>query len=274
MLVFIDESGLPLPGDSCTRPTLCAVCIPKECHRTVTGALFSIKKRIYGVPTDASKLIEIKSNRLLVRGVFRDAEAGNNFATKKVDLLNAIIYACENIFSFIRVYAVIMHRPAVTPCYPDKYLEKENIALLQRVHSLMALRYTNSNRMAAIIFDEKDINGDMKRAYAFSQFMFLSGQGHSFSKAILDTPLFVASQQSPGIQLADLLAGAIRIYHEARIDQQTSLGPFETAVSKLYAYAKSKTDDFAIPNTRNTNFGFYDMPASAFPAARPATSRP
>jgi len=274
MLVFIDESGLPLPSDPCLRPTLCAVCIPKECHRTVTGALFNIKKKVYGVPADASKLIEIKSNRLLVRSVFRDAHAGHSFATKKVDLLNAIIYACENIFSFIRVYAVVMHRPTATPRYPDKYLERENVALLQRVHGLMAQRYTNSNRMAAIIFDEKDINGDMKRAYAFSQFMFTSPQGQSFSKTILDTPLFVASQQSPGIQLADLLAGAIRLYHEANIGQKTSLGPFETAVSKLYTYAKGKTDDFVDPITGNTHFGFYDMPLSAFPAAAVARPRP
>lgn len=273
MLVFIDESGLPLPFDSCTRPTLCAVCIPKETHRTVTGVIFNIKKRVYGVPSDPSQLIEIKANKLLVRRVFREAEAGIASAIKKVDLLNAIIDACESIFSFIRVYAVVMHRPPAVPTYPPQHLEKENIALLQRVDSLMGQRYVNSNRMASIIFDEKDINGDMKRAYAFSQYMFTSPRGRSCSETILDTPLFVASEHSPGIQLADLLAGAIRIYYESRIEQQTSLGAFETAVSKLHAYAKSKTDDFSDGNG-NTNFGFYEMPISAFPIPSSARRRP
>jgi len=265
MLVFIDESGLPLPGDPCLRPTLCAVCIPKECSRQVTGVLFNIKKSIYGVPTDPIKLIELKSQKLLRRRIYADAQNGDVPAIRKVKLINEVIEACTNIFSFIKVYAVIMERPPFKPYYFPTYLEKENVALLQRIHRLIQSNSSYADKMANVIFDEKDLHGDMKRAYAYSQYLFTSTEGQSFAKTILETPLFVASQQSPGIQLADLLAGAIRLYHELSISDRTSLDQFETVISKLYHFAKSRTDDLHAPNGERTYYGFYEMPLRLFP---------
>ena len=177
-------------------------------------------------------------------------------------LLDGVMEACDRVFASIRIFAVIMHRPPFVPYYPEKHLPREYTLLLQRINLLMELEYPE--QMATLIFDEKDLKGDMKRAFAFSQFFFTTTEGRNYRK-ILDTPLFVASQTCPGLQVADIFAGAIRLFKEGNFDKKKTTDPFELSVIRYYEIAERKKVDLTNPKTGQIYYGFYEMGLHIFP---------
>lgn len=262
MLVFIDESGFPIPTDSCLRPVLCAVALPKEMCRTLTAVVFGLKKSLYGIPTDPTKLVELHGHKFLSRQTFERAAAGVEPAQKAVKLLDGIMDACENVFTTMKVFAVIMERPSFIPSYPDKFLAKEYTCLTQRVNQLM--EHGRPENMATLIFDERDLKGDMKRAFAFGQYFFTSPQGKN-CRRVLDTPLFVSSQTCSGLQVADIFARSLRLYKEKSLDRRGPEDEFEKAIVRYAEMAYRKTVHFTHPVSHEYLEGIFDMPVSAFP---------
>lgn len=57
MLAYIDESGLPNPNDSCTRPVLAAMCVTEDVDRHLTETLFRYKNALIG------KNLELKGTK-------------------------------------------------------------------------------------------------------------------------------------------------------------------------------------------------------------------
>jgi len=251
-----------LPTDSCTRPVLCAVCLPEESSRALTGVVFGLKKSLYGIPSDPTKLVELHGHKFLTRQTFNRAARGFGPAKRALKLFDGVMDACQNVFSSMKAFAVVMERPTFRPFYPDKHLSKECTNLLQRISSMMDEDYPE--KMATMIFDEQDLKGDMKRAFAFGQYFFTSVQGRACRK-ILDTPFFVASQTCSGLQVADIFARIIRLYHEADLANHSPVDDFEKAVAHYYEIVVSKTKDYTHPVSQVILPGFYQMPMSAFP---------
>ena len=111
MLVFIDESGHPHPGDPTARPVLAAVCFPQQESRNISRQLFSIKRGVLGHERAG---LELKAHSILNRRTFR----------RRQDLPELM----EEIFERVRnlpitIFAVVMEKPeTVVPSWTLRIL--------------------------------------------------------------------------------------------------------------------------------------------------------
>lgn len=247
MLVFIDESGYPRPNDSTNRPVLIAVCLKETDIKSITHDIYKLKMDIYGNEA------EIKSTDLIRRQTITKNRTNNK---KFVDGLIDIAVGYD-----ISVFAVIMEKPDFEPYVEEGFLPKQYYYLLKRIE-LFCSKYNLLK--AIVIFDETNEANDKRIATAFNNFLFKSALGKTFEK-ILELPLFVSSSITPGIQIADIMAGIIRHYHENELDKKQPSDGFEEWVSLLYSKIIKKTEDLIEPVMKYKEYGFFQMKKSTFP---------
>ena len=87
--------------------------------------------------------------------------------------------------------------------------------LLERVDAMMSEEYPDD--MAIVALDSQDEHTDTARARAFGNFLYGSPYGRRLSH-IVETPFFVNSKATLGIQLADLVAYALAQQNQGRTD--------------------------------------------------------
>ena len=226
MLVFIDESGHPHPNDSSTRPVLAAVCFPESESRSISRRLFAIKRTLLG---DESTGKELKAHHLLNRHTFRRK-------LELRELLEEVFAQIQNLD--ITIFAVVMEKPDTEIPRDTVYLPRQYRFILQRVNALL----DGKDSMAFVLVD-----GDGSQYGGLSakigKYLNTSPEGQSMTK-VVDTPYFVDSRYTTGIQLADLVAGVIRQYQEAKLfrNSQTS-DPYLRAIARYYRIIESKTRD-------------------------------
>lgn len=244
MLVFVDESGHPIPTDPTIRPILLAVCINEIDIHELTLKINKIKLDVYGKDD-----VEIKATNL-IRSKTLDPRFTNNklFVDKLIDLINSFN---------IKVFAIIMERPDFTPYTEEGMLHKQYYHLLRRIE-FFCEKYDYP--MALTIFDEQDRKEDEKIAIAFNNYLYKTSLGKSFKK-ILEVPLFANSKVTPGIQIADLMAGIIRHYYERNLNKITPSDPFEKWLCDLYDTVESKTENLY---HKYLEYGFFTMSKSNF----------
>lgn len=113
--------------------------------------------------------------------------------------------------------------------------------------------------MAKILFD-----GDGKSQYGglavkLSNYLQRSVEGRSYTR-ITDSPFFVDSKITAGIQIADMAAGVVRLYEENGLFRGVAAGnSFLSAVRRYYGVVESKTVDHVSPSGYPRH-GFYRMP--------------
>lgn len=91
---------------------------------------------------------------------------------------------------------------------------------------------------------------------AINNFLFKHPAGKTLQ--ILEMPLFVKSVITPGVQVADLMAGIIRHYFERSLDKREPKEPFEKWLCELFSIISSLTIDYT--NERGTrNYGIFQM---------------
>ena len=194
MLVFIDESGHPHPNDPATRPVVTAVCISDKDSRMISGRIHALKRDNLG-----HERIELKGRNLINRPTFRRKPDYNQF-------LEEFFSAVLNLP--ITIFAVIMEKPFSTPTNDDR-LPNRFRYLIQRIELLAE----QQAEMATIMFDgQPNLYGGI--GWSFNSFLYRSDEGRACIH-ITDAPSFVDSNTSTGIQIADLAASVVRIYHEA-----------------------------------------------------------
>lgn len=234
MLVFIDESGIPHPKDDAIRPVVAAVCLPESEHRKIDTQMFSMKKKLLS-NTD----IEIKAKSFLKPHVY------NKMANHR-ELI-------ESVFDMIRetdglaIYASINEKPARIPEYSDGHLPIHFVSLLERVH-LHLVEKCPPTEMAVIVYDG-DGRGGVKGGLSalINAYLIRTKEGIGMPR-IITTPFFVNSAITPGIQLADLVAGCIRLYEERDVNKKIrSCQPLASAVNRHYKTIQSKTNNFELP---------------------------
>jgi len=112
--------------------------------------------------------------------------------------------------------------------------------------------------MTTVLFD-----GDCRQcdnlSLKFSAFLYRSNEGRSMT-TITDTPFFVDSRVTAGIQMADMAAGVIRIYEEQQLFQGVPSGDsFLSAINRYYKILEERTKN----QTSSEGYpraGFYRMP--------------
>lgn len=248
MLVFIDESGFPHPKDSTQNPVLAAVCFPENAHRNLSRNLYSIKRRFFNNPER-----ELKAKELLRPYIFEKTN-------RRRELVECIFELIRD--SHLTVFAMIMEHPSRLPETTEGHIPIQYRFLLERIHLFMNSD-NGPNNMAILVFDGDGttfIPGGL--GPGISRYLFRSREGQNWSN-ILDTPFFVDSSITPGIQLTDLIAGCIRHYQELELFREKSNNDtFSSVIKRFYRIIESKTKNFETEDV--TFYGLYRMPERYF----------
>ena len=230
MLVFIDESGHPHPGDPTARPVLAAVCFPQQESRNISRQLFSIKRGVLG---DERAGLELKAHSILNRRTFR----------RRQDLPELM----EEIFERVRnlpitIFAVVMEKPETVVPRDDLRLPRQYRYILQRVNALLS-----DQTGTAVVLVDGDGSQYGGLSAKFERYLNRFREGQSMTK-VVDTPYFVDSRYTMGIQLADIVAGVVRQYHENDLSRGLPSDPYLRAVVRYYRTIESKMQDLTSPD--------------------------
>ena len=147
-----------------------------------------------------------------------------------------------------------MERPTETPIIDTIYLPNQFRYLLQRCDLLAQ----ETNDMITILFDG-DCQSQGGLSLKFNAFLHRSNEGRSMN-TVTEAPFFVDSRVTGGIQIADMAAGAIRLYEENKLFQGVPPGdPFLSAIRRYYSILEEKTKDQSSQEGYGRP-GFYRMP--------------
>ena len=236
MFVYIDESGHPHPNDAHTRPVDVGVCLKREDVRQITGALHRFMQDFRASIPSATKLRraerEGKAVVFLNRRSLRSPEK-REYADSVMDLIRNLD---------VTIFAMVMERPDKPIYRRGDRLQTQHRWLLERVDVLIERKETG--RMATVVFDGRDPSENVRLDKCFSNFLFRSAEGKAMTR-IVPGVLFVDSEITPGIKLADFCAYILRVYYEEGLDRQEPRGDPYLAMIKRYAeIIRQKTFDW------------------------------
>ena len=242
MLAFIDESGIPHPNDPNEYCVVVAVCYDEQHSRAVSRRIYAMKRDVL-----RADQAELKGQKLLKGKSYRESPVKRVFA--------------ENFFAALRnlpitVFAAIMQGPfdAPTQDAPELLGYRFRI-LLERIDLLAAER----GEFANLLFDGRGTRfGQLSNL--FSNYLFRSNQGRARTR-ITDSPAFVDSAYSTGIQIADMCAYVVRSYHEKRLfgDSPLPNDEYSHAIVRWHQTIRQLTRNF-ISDTGELRPGLYQLP--------------
>lgn len=236
MFVYIDESGHPHPKDAHPRPVDVAVCLKREDVRQVTGALHRFMQDFEASIPSTARLRraerEGKAVVFLNRHALRSPEK-REYAESVMDLIRNLD---------VTIFAMVMERPDKPIYRGEDRLQTQHQWLLERVDALIERKETG--RMATVVFDGRDPSENVRLDKCFSNFLFRSAAGKAMTR-IVPGVLFVDSEITPGIKLADFCAYILRVYYERGLDRQEPRGDPYLAMIRRYAeIVRQKTFDW------------------------------
>lgn len=238
MFAFIDESGLPHPSDGTRRPVLLAACVSERSLRPFFGDIRRIKLETIGNPDWEIKASETVIPKTLLRN-----------RTAKIDCVDRLVQSAVRFD--VQVFAVIMDHPRALPSDSAPLLPIHFRLLLDRIN-----RYALKRRSRALaIFDDRPdeaaLAGRFYRTYSVESSV-------KPWEGIVEMPLFVDSRTTPGIQIADLLAGIVRKHYETLVGLQFQ-PDFARWVERLFHQIRHCTTNFCRAFRRPIP-GFLEMP--------------
>ena len=224
MLAFIDESGQPHPNDPNAYSTLVALCMHEADHRELSRQLFGAKRALLGRDTPYElKALEVLNARTYLRQ--RESKW-------------ALAERCFALFEHIDLtaFAIVMQRPTQEPSIRPDWLPYQHIFLLQRVNALASER----GEQATLIYDGQGMNVQGRNlSSCISNYIFRVAMRRGQLGQVVDTAFFVDSKVTPGIQMADLAAGALRLREQHRIDGDN--GAFVAAIRRCAGTVANST---------------------------------
>ena len=244
MLAFIDESGHPNPKDQNNRPVVVAVCFDEQNARTISGQVHAMKRDVLGRERD-----ELKGREILNRPTHRRLPEARAFA-------DDFFAALRNLP--ITIFATVMEAPFGPP-QEGGFLENRFRFLLQRIELLAE----EHDVFANVLFDghSGQLSGLSDR---FSSYLFRSAEGRA-NVHIADTPAFVDSASSVGVQIADLCAYVVRVYQQNGLFNSTPAQGDEylVAIRRWYRIIEERTKNLVAHNGELRR-GFYFMAPGDF----------
>ena len=205
-------------------------------HRELSRQLFGTKRAL--LPNDA--LYELKATDVLNRRSFRRQRGKWELAEQCFALFGRLP---------LTAFAIVMPRPSRPPDIIADHLPHQHIFLLQRVNALAKER----NEQAVLIYDGQGMNIQGRNLSAcISNYIFRVASPKGHMEHVLDTAFFVDSKVTPGIQIADLSAGALRLSEQHRLASQE--GAFESAIRRYASVVvNSSRPDLANDDGRPLN---------------------
>lgn len=245
MLAFIDESGSIHYHDSNPISVLLAVCMAERVHRGMSRQLYSSERMILG----KERLRELKAVELINRRTFR-----------RVSHKRELVESVFNLMSHLEivVFAIIVPRPSQPLDLPEGHLPKPHRFLFQRINALA----DNMSQEAVLIYDGNGMNIQGRNiSRCVSSYIFKVAEYNNILRRIVDTPLFVDSCVTPGIQIADLAASVVRQYEQNGLGNKIVEGDdYLSAINRYYHVVKGMTRDDLRDDFQRSLYGFYKVP--------------
>jgi hypothetical protein len=244
MLAFIDESGSIHQNDSNPVSALVAVCMAERAHRGVSRQLYATKRAVLG-RDDAG---ELKAIDLINERTFRRIPEKRELVESVFDLINRLD---------ITIFAIVVPRPTKSINFPVDHLPTPHQFLLQRINALAE----EVKQEAILVYDGNGMNiQGMNLSACVSDYIFKVAEYNNILRRLVDTPLFVDSRVTPGIQLADLIASVVRqcdpINHAEGITKSSS---YSSAINRYYRIIKAKSRDDLRSDSGHTLYGIYKI---------------
>ena len=205
MLVFVDESGWPRPKDPSGFTVWAAIAIDPKESKAFFREVLQLKRTIMQV--DEPDNYEIKGRRLLSKRAMN--------TPWKPRFCEEIVNLCKA--ADVKAFAAGLRNAdtLVTEGLTEPIVYRVYSRLLERVNAMMVER--GGDEMAIIALDSQDEGTDTKRARAFGNFLYGNPAGRTL-RHIVETPFFVSSKATVGIQIADLLAYTLSQQTLGRVD--------------------------------------------------------
>ncbi len=197
----------------------------------IAGQLYALKRRM-GTPS-----LELKGVNLITRRVF---ERRSN----EWELVESFFDLCRTL-PFV-LFAVVMEHPHHLPsCFDpgrENFLPNHYRYLLQRVNQYAS----DQGKLVTLLFDGDGptlLSGTLPKR--FESFLYRSLEGQSFT-SVCEAPYYVDSQITQGIQIADMTASVIRLYHENNLNGGFPIGNrFFSAITRYYNIIRTRTIDLS-----------------------------
>lgn len=241
MFVYIDESGTPHPHDAHLRPVNLAVCLKREDVRRVTQSLHCLmldfERAADGIRIRRAER-EGKATQFLTPRALLNFPAKREYAESVIDLMRNLD---------MTLFAIVMERPDQPIYHGSHKLQRHHWWILERIQGWMEQRYPD--RLAAIIFDGRDRQENVRLDKCFGRFLFGHAEGRAMTH-IIPNVLFVDSELTPGIKLADFCAYIVRVYYENNLNSTQVRGdPYLSIINRYYGVVASKTFNWHAPAT-------------------------
>lgn len=250
MLAYVDESGQPHPNDPNPCSALVALCIDERLHRGLSAGLHSIKRNLL---PHRQMPFELKAKAVMNRRTFERVPEKREFVESVFDLIMR---------SDVVIFSILMSRPSKLPTTPPGHLARHCAFLLQRIDALAKIK----DEYALLIYDGqgRNIQG-VDLSTAISNYCFNYAYPREQLTRLIDTPHFVDSVVTPGVQLTDYIAYAVRAYSENEPYKSVPEGdPYLSAIARYRGIALSKTRNDLLAPWGDPLFGFYNFREELF----------
>jgi len=198
MIFFVDESGHPHPHDPVPCPVLGGVVISMTETRRLMSALHNLRRDLLGLEGMPDNDKRLKAAALLNPRTQRRQPAKWQYLESVVDIAANLPVAS---------FFIVMERPAT-----EQAIDQEHLPLYVRFLLERANLYVGQNRpaqKAPIVFDSRSPRADARWSNAIASFLYKHHEGRLWTN-LLETPLFVSSALTPGVQIADYFVGIVR----------------------------------------------------------------
>jgi hypothetical protein len=198
MLVFVDESEWPKPSVFSGYTVWTAIALQPQLSKDFSREVFNLERKFWRI--NEPHEFEIKGRMLLNKRALT--------SPKKIEFVEEVLSLCKG--HHILAFAVGMQQieEAMLAGFSteESRIFKVYHYLLERVEAMMQETYPDD--MAMVLLDSADKETNKRRAIAFGNFLYGHEAGKSMQR-IVETPFFVDSSLTPGIQIADLSAYAL-----------------------------------------------------------------
>lgn len=198
MLIFVDESEWPKPSAPDGYTVWAAVALQPQVSKGFSRDIFNLEKKFWRISEPHE--FEIKGRMLLNRRALT--------SPKKLEFVEEVLSLCRQ-YQLLG-FAVGMRQlgePTLSGfATEDSRIFRVYHYLLERVEAMMQENYPED--MAILLLDSSDNETNKRRAIAFGNFLYGHEAGKSMQR-IVESPYFVTSTLTPGIQIADLFSYAL-----------------------------------------------------------------
>lgn len=250
---YIAHSGSAKPGDRSAWNTVVALCLPESASDELSAWRDSAIRTVY--PNVDPENYEIRATRVLAQRRYEHTAQRRQLVAQVTDLIGRLP---------VIVFAVHARRPAATPAWPRRHVDPRYRLLVQRVE--LHMRRDHSREYANLVFDQTDVGNDADRSRAIRRFRHTNDEGRSWGH-VVDVPFFASPSAAPGVQLADFVAGGLRLYQVLRQEAVGWTSEWESAVRRLAELAATKSQNFKSGSA--THAGLYTMPDGYYAAPPP-----